>query len=131
MAKREQKMDKAMDRERQFPNFEGIRRVPITNEITNRWSAFAPLSMEFTPPRLFRSQSDAQADAYQDLKRKRAETLEEEDILREVQEMEARKLDRQVIYEVKVRDLTVKIIEDGNGDLFHEIYEGNVQIVDI
>ena len=42
----------------------------------------------------------------------------------------ARKRDRQVIYEVKVGKLTVKIIEDGNGDLDHEVYEGDVQVLD-
>ena len=130
MASEQAKMNKAMERDFRFPNFGGIHRVPITNEITNRWSTFAPFPMDITPPRIVRTQSDAQMDAFADLKRKRAEAQEEADILRDLDEMEARKRDRQVIYEVKVGKLTVKIIEDGNGDLDHEVYEGDVQVLD-
>lgn len=124
------KMRKAMEREVRFPVWEGIRRVPITNEITNRWSAFAPFPMDITPPRMIRTQSDRYVDHFADLKRKREETQAEADLERELDDLETRKKDRQVIYEVKIGKLTVKIIEDGNGDLDHEVYEGDVQVID-
>ena len=111
----------------EFRPFANVTRVPYTNEMTNRFSVFAPFPLDITPPRMIRTQSDAYVDHFKDLKRKREEK-EEAKSGQSSQETEL--IGRVCFYEFKMGKYTIKIYEDDEGLIDHEIYEGDVQVID-